>query len=207
MITVTSNKASVPIQVRCADSISTQGQWLADTVASLDGTGTGLIDGALFEIGWIDFRLRKQPDGSLLVCEPDFASDPLKALSEDVSRSLTVLTAQLDLLRVVSLTPEICRFNQTLLVRKGALDQRYIFARRQPASGSESGWYVGPADSPAEKPAPSDLEAIPLYSLMNRRPQILLALSLPVGCMVVWDGPFITTLLDPQGQNRWKTPN
>ncbi|MEJ0085043.1 MAG: hypothetical protein WDO72_05150 [Pseudomonadota bacterium] len=207
MITLTSNKASVPIQVRCTESISTQGQWLADTVASFDGTGSGLVDGASFEIGWSNFLLRKQPDGSLLVCEPDFTSDPFKAVSEDVSRSLTVLTAQIDLLRVVDLKAEPCRFDQTLVVRKGTLEQRHVFARRQQPSRSDSGWYLGPTDSPFGKPAAADLEEMPLYSLMNRRPQILLALALPVGCMVVWDGPAISTLLNPEGRNLWHTTN
>jgi len=206
MITLKSNKASVPIQVRCADSIGTQGQWLADTVASFEGTGRGLADGESVEIGWINFHLRKQPDGSLLVCEPDFATDPLKAVSEDVSRSLTVLTAQIDLLRVVDLKAEPCRFDQTLVVRKGTLEQRHVYARRQQPSGQDSGWYLGPADTPFARPALSELDALPLHALMNRRPQILLALALPVGCMVVWDGPQIAALLNPDGKNLWHTP-
>ena len=207
MITLKSNKASVPIQVRCADSIGTQGQWLADTIASFEGTGRGLVDGESMQIGWVNFHLRKQADGSLLVCEPDFASDPLRAVNEDVSRSLTVLTAQIDLLRVVDLKAEPCRFDQTLLVRKGTLEQRQVFARRQQPSGSDSGWYLGPTDTPFARPARADLDELPLYSLMNLRPQILLALALPVGCMVVWDGPQIAALLDPAGRNVWHTPS
>jgi hypothetical protein len=205
MITLRSNKAAVPVQVRCADSISLQGQWLADTVASFQETGRGLADGETLEIGWTNFHLRKQPDGSLLVCEPDFASNPFEAVSEDVSRSLTVLTAQLDLLRVVGLQAEPCRFDQTVLVRKGTLVQRQIFARRQPPAGSDSGWYLGPTETPFAKPAPSDVEALPLYALLNLRPQILLAFTLPVGCMVVWDGPQIAALLNPAGNNVWRT--
>ena len=162
MITLKSNKASVPIQVRCADSIGTQGQWLADTIASFEGTGRGLVDGESMQIGWVNFHLRKQADGSLLVCEPDFASDPLRAVNEDVSRSLTVLTAQIDLLRVVDLKAEPCRFDQTLLVRKGTLEQRQVFARRQQPSGSDSGWYLGPTDTPFARPARADLDELPL---------------------------------------------
>jgi hypothetical protein len=206
MIILKSDQASVPIVVRCADSIRMQGQWLADTVASLEASGRRLADGETLEIGWTDFRLRKQPDGSLLVCEPDFASNPLHAVSEDVSRSLTVLTAQIDLLRVVRLVAEPCRFDQTLLVRKGTLEQRQVFAKRQPPAGSDSGWFLGPTDSPFGKPGPDDIEAMPLHALMNRRPQILLAFTLPVGCMVIWDGPQIAALLDPQGVNLWRTP-
>jgi hypothetical protein len=206
MITLKSNKASVPIQVRCADSIGTQGQWLADTVASFERTGRGLADGESLEIGWINFYLRKQPDGSLLVCEPDFASDPLKAVNEDVSRSLTVLTAQIDLLRVVDLKAEPCRFDQTLVVRKGTLEQQRVCARRRQPSGPDSGWYLGPAATQSERPALSELDALPLHALMNRRPQILLALALPVGCRVVWDGPQIAALLNPAGRNFWRSP-
>lgn len=202
MITLKSTKASVPIQVRCSESLREQGQWLADTVAEFEGRGSGIADGGTVEIGWTVFHLRQQSDASLLVCEPDYSTDPFKAVNEDVSNSLTVLVGQIDMLRAVGLKVEPCRFDQTLIVRKGALEQQHVFARRQKPAAAHSGWYVGPTDSPFGTPAPRDLESIPLYALLNRRPQILLALALPVGCMVVWNGTDIVALLDPDGRDR-----
>ena len=149
MITLNSIKAAVPIQVRCSDSLREQGQWLADTVADFEGRGQGLVDGATVAIGWTIFHLRMQADGALLVCEPDYATDPFKAVRTDVSDSLTVLAGQIDMLRAVNLKAEPCRFDQTLIVRKGALEQRHIFARRSAPAAGDSGWYLGPTESPA----------------------------------------------------------
>jgi len=211
MITLKSNKASKPIEVRCEDNLREQGQWLADTVAEFEARGRGLDDGVAVQIGWTTFVLRAQPDGSLRLCEPDYDADPFKALRPEVTTSLTVLAAQVDLVRAVSLRNSLnleaveCRFDQKLVVRKGALSEPRVFANRQQPSGEDSGWYIGPAHdgSPAESPKAEDLESLRLYQLLKRRPTILYALALPVGYTVVWNGHNIEALADPQGRNLW----
>lgn len=203
MITLTSDKASVPIQVRCDEARREQAQWLADTVAEYDGRGTGLGDGVTLDIGWTVFYLRGQPDGSLLVCEPDYQSNPFTTVRADVTSSLTVLVAQIDLLRVTGLTAEPCRFNQKVVLRKGVLSEPRVFARRTKPTPEDSGWYIGPASGSTTAPNAEDLEAISLYELMNRRPHILFALALPIDYMVIWNGEVIEALLDPQGRNLW----
>lgn len=205
MITLKSDKASAQIQVRCDESRREQGQWLADTVAGFDGRGRALGDGVTLEIGWTVFYLRGQPDGSLLVCEPDYGTDPFKNVRADVTASLTVLVAQIDLLRAVNLTPEACRFDQKLIVRKGALDEPRIFANRLPPTKEDSGWYIGPASGIGGTPKAEELESMLLFELLGRRPHILFALALPTGYMVVWNGAAIERLLDPQGRNLWHT--
>ena len=139
------------------------------------------------------------------MCEPDYQTDPYKTVRADVTASLTVLVAQIDLLRVVNLTPEACRFDQRVIVRKGALDEARVFARRQKPTKEDSGWYIGPASGVAATPKAEDLEAIPLYELMNRRAHILFALALPADYMVIWNGTAIEALVDPQGRNLWHT--
>jgi hypothetical protein len=205
VITLTSDKASKQIQVRCDELRREQGQWLADTVAEFDGRERGLADGVTLEIGWTVFFLRGQPDGSLLVCEPDYQSDPFKTVRADVTASLTVLVAQIDLLRAIGVTPAACRFDQKIILKKGVLDEARIFARRQQSTQEDSGWYIGPAGGAAVTPKAEDLEAIPLYELMNRRAHILFALALPTDYMVVWNGTAIEALMDPQGRNLWHT--
>jgi hypothetical protein len=205
VITLTSDKASKQIQVRCDELRREQGQWLADTVAGFDGRDRGLADGVTLEIGWTVFYLRGQPDGSLLVCEPDYQTDPFKTVRADVTASLTVLVAQIDLLRAVNLEPEACRFDQRVIVRKGALDEARVFARRQKPTQGDSGWYIGPAGGAAVTPKADDLEAMPLYELMNRRAHILFALALPADYMVIWNATVIEALVDPQGRNLWHT--
>ena len=211
MITLKSNKASKPIEVRCEDNLREQGQWLADTVAEFEARGRGLDDGVAVQIGWTTFVLRAQPDGSLRLCEPDYDADPFKALRPEVTTSLTVLAAQVDLIRAVSLRNSLnleaveCRFDQKLVVRKGVLNEARLFANRQPPSGDDSGWYLGPAfDGRAgEPPTVDDLESMRLYQLLQRRPTILYAMAVPPGYTVVWNGHNIEALADPQGRNLW----
>jgi hypothetical protein len=211
MITLISNKASKPIEVRCDENLREQGQWLADTVADFEARGRILDDGVAVDIGWTTFVLRAQPDGSLRLCEPNYDADPFKTLRPEVTLSLTVLAAQIDLVRAVSLRNSLnleavpCRFDQKLVVRKGALDEPRVFANRQQPSGEESGWYVGPAQdgSAAASPQAEDLESLRVYQLLERRPTILYALALPVGYTVIWSGHNIEALADPQGRNLW----
>jgi hypothetical protein len=205
MITLKSTKASRLVEVRCEDNLREQGQWLADTIAEFEARGRELGDGAAMDVGWTTFVLRIQPDGSLRVCEPDYGSDPFKTLRPDVTTSLTILAAQIDLARVLGLEPVPCRFDQKLVVRKGALDDARLFASRQPPSGEDSGWYIGPAHPGPAAPPPKveDLESMRLYQLLARRPTVLYAMALPPGYTVLWKGHDIEALADPQGRNLW----
>src|SRR4051812_5506410 len=109
MITLKSSKASRPVEVRCEDNLREQGQWLADTIAEFETRGRSLGDGAAMDVGWTTFILRGQPDGSLRVCEPDYGADPFKTLRPEVTTSLTVLAAQIDLVRSFGLEAVPCR--------------------------------------------------------------------------------------------------
>lgn len=211
MITLKSNKASKPVEVRCEDNLREQGQWLADTVAEFESRGRGLGDGVTVEVGWTTFVLRAQPDGSLRVCEPDYDTDPFKTLRPEVTTSLTILAAQIDLVRAISLRNSLnleavpCHFDQKVVVRKGVLGEARVFANRQQPSREDSGWYIGPAHdgNAAAPPKAEDLESLRLYQLLKRRPTILYALALPVGYTVVWNGHNIEALADPKGRNLW----
>jgi hypothetical protein len=205
MITLKSTAASKAIEVCCDEKLREQGQWLADTVAGFEQRGGRLGDGVAVEVGWTTFVLRIQPDGALRVNEPEYGADPFKTVRPDVTVSLTILAAQIDMLRSLGLTPVPCRFDQKLIVRKGVLEAARIFANRREPKGEDSGWYIGPAHDgrPGEPPKPEDLEALRLFELVRRRPEILYALALPVGYTVVWNGNNIEALADPQGRNLW----
>lgn len=205
MITLKSTQASKAIEVRCDEKLREQGQWLADTIAGFEARGGRLGDGVAVEVGWTTFVLRIQPDGSLLVYEPEYGPDPFKTVRPDVTISLTILTGQIDMARALGLTPTPCRFDQKLIVRKGVLDSPRIFANRREPKGEDSGWYIGPAHDggAGQPPKAEDLESIRLFQLVQRRPEILYALALPVGYTVIWNGNNVEALADPQGRNLW----
>jgi hypothetical protein len=204
MITLKSTQASKAIEVRCDEKLREQGQWLADTIAGFEARGGRLGDGVAVEVGWTTFVLRIQPDGSLLVYEPEYGADPFKTVRPDVTVSLTILAAQIDMTRALSLTPLPCRFDQKLIVRKGVLDSPRIFANRREPKGEDSGWYIGSAQEGAgQPPRAEDLESMRLFQLVQRRSEILYALALPVGYTVVWNGNNVEALADPQGRNLW----
>jgi hypothetical protein len=202
MITVQSNNGSIPVSVRCRPDLAVLGRWLADLCAGFDRQGRGIADGVTIEVGWSVLRLVEQPDGSLLVCEPDYASDLPSALRDDVSITLQVLAAQRDLLKAVGLEATPCRFDQRVVVRKGALDAVKIYADRQEPAEGDSGWYIGPAER--LPPAGVDeLESVLLCRLVQRRPAVMAAMALPPGCIVVWDGNDIEAVFDPAGRAIW----
>lgn len=205
MVTLKSTQASKAIEVRCDEKLREQGQWLADTIAGFEARGGRLGDGVAVEVGWTTFVLRIQPDGSLLVYEPEYGPDPFKTVRPDVTISLTILTGQIDMARALGLTPTPCRFDQKLIVRKGVLDSPRIFANRREPKGEDSGWYIGPAHDggAGQPPKAEDLESIRLFQLVQRRPEILYALALPVGYTVIWNGNNVEALADPQGRNLW----
>lgn len=202
LITLESRKASIPITVRCDEAFDQQGRWLADLVASFDDRGPGLADGVTLQVGWSVLRLAVQGDGSLLVCEPDFAGNALSAFRPEVSTTLSVLKAQVALAKQVGLDPKPSRYDDKVVIYKGVFDMPAIYADRQPPKEGDSGWYIGPAEMNTS-PGADDLEAIRVYHLLTRRPHLMAALALPPGCIVAWNGTTIKAVFDPDGRNLW----
>jgi hypothetical protein len=186
----------------CDDAFARQAQSLLEAVASFRGEGKGLADGVTIQFGFSLLTLRQQGD-QLLICEPDYDGDPFADIRPDVTRTLAVLTGQVAVLRRLGVEPVEVRFNDLVVAARGCLEQRRVYLQRGEPEQGDSGWYIGPVDTPAPEQKPENFESFYLFELLSRRAPLLQVLGLPPDYLAVFDGDRIEAVLDENDTNVW----
>lgn len=189
------------VVVRCRDELAAQSKWLLATLRSMEASGSRFRDGETVQVGWSILTLREK-DGELVLCEPDFSHDPLRDVREDVTTTLVVLAQMKDVLARTGASPSFPTFREMLVLAKGVLDDRDVYLHRiATTTPGDSGWFIGrPGDA---APQPSDLDAMPIYALVARRPALLRVLALPVDFIAIVEGDAIKGIADGAGHEVW----
>ncbi|MGE0496095.1 MAG: hypothetical protein AB7S38_43220 [Vulcanimicrobiota bacterium] len=155
--------------------------------------------GTRVSLGWCDLVLAEQ-GCDLIVCEPDFETEPYFKRVEQVTTALEVASAQANFLKLYDLSPDPCGFRDRLLVAGASLQSpRLVMHRHSQARAGNSGWYFGPVEAEAI----SNLEefAKPMSGrLVKVRPALLAALTMPEGSLVLVEDDRLVEVRDPQGQ-------
>jgi len=86
-----------------------------------------------------------------------------------------------------------------VLARDVSESDRIYLERLDPAFPQDSGWYIGPADSPDEP----NLIALPVAEVLAMRPDLANNLSLPRGFLLGMDEHGIAAILNDQGRDVW----
>lgn len=204
------------VLVQCDNRLETQAEWLLKTIEDIsEETNDPIRDAWTLEIGFSVLALVER-DRMFVVCEPDYDDDPFENVVEDVSRSLWVVVMQNEVGEATGTSEQfkIPRFDETVVLRKGVLEEERIVMQRDEAeeddSGVEgaevvdSGWYIGGADDDEEgSEDEEDYEACYVYELLESRPMTLAVLALPTGYVAVFDGDDIEAIYDEEDENVW----
>lgn len=203
------------VLVQCDKRLEAQADWLLKTIEDVsEESGDPLEDRWTLELGFSVLALVER-DGKLIVCEPDFDEDPFENVVEDVSRSLWVVVMQNEVSEATDTGAYISipRFDETIVMRKGALEEDRIFVQRDEPDNSngsdlhDSGWYIGGADDDEEgSENPDDYEACYVYELLESRPMILSVLALPANYVAVFNGDDIEAIYNDEDENVWNPP-
>lgn len=197
--------------VDCAARLEPQAQALLSTLAARDTHGPPLADGTTVDFGWSRLTLRAEDD-TLVVHEPDFRGDPTTQTLPFADDTLQVILDQVQLCQRVGAEPQDVRWNQLLVLQSGILDQPRVYLERQSSSNPRfSGWYLGPVPPrgelrPAHETPPSSgkLEELTVAQVYARRPELVAALALPNGWLVVFADQIVEAVLNPQNVNVWE---
>jgi hypothetical protein len=187
------------VTARCDELLAPQAEWLLGLLARLFGQGVAIEVGRRIEFGWSMLTFKSDGLGGLVVCEPDFSANPFLDVRDDLSCTLRVQEAQSAFARHLKVSIAPASFQTKVVIRKGCLAAKRIYLERNAgASKADSGWYVGPCDADEEEPV---LEALYVYELLHRRPEVMQCLGIPPGHMVVFDGKRIEAVLDAGNRN------
>ncbi|GAB4070284.1 hypothetical protein GCM10028777_35000 [Angustibacter speluncae] len=184
------------VSVDCIDSAAEHVPWLLQRLSAAHEQGIPLHPGAVLRFGWSVLVLRREPDGRLQVCEPDFARDPGADLRPEISTTLRVQAATRDLMAYLDVVdPVPVAYDQTVRVLGDVLDEPVLHLVRNVPEGTSSGWFVtGPATPGVD--ALADPVPVPVHRLLVHRPTVIPALALPVGSVLTVQGDRLDQVLD-----------
>ena len=166
----------------------------------LERSGTRAGVPTTVDFGWTRFIIIES-GSKLVVHEPTFVGNVGDNVQGDVSRSLTIVARQVNVLRLLGVEGCDASFKETLVYVPGHIaDKKVYMERAHDKDPGDSGWYVGPVDG---KPSPREMVSRYTSELLHVRPALLDALLLPPGYLVVWDGDAIEAVVPDSGENVW----
>jgi len=184
----------------CSPKLEKQARRLLATIARFQHDPGGIHPGTTVDFGWSTLTLVEE-NAKLIICEPDFSRNPFKDIRFDVTCTLAVQGWQNNLLNKLGVVGVPCRFRDKVVLAKGCIGVGRVYLER--AKGvprGDSGWYIGPVDNSEEVQC---YEAIYVYQLLASRPELMQALMLPPGFLVVFDGSRIDGVLDADNRDIW----
>jgi hypothetical protein len=177
-----------------ADDLEPHVRGLFEVLEHRHAIGPPLRAGTTVGFGWSVLTLQGSAD-ELVLCEPDFAGDPMRDLVPRVDDTLRVAAEQADLLNAMGVVAESPLYLDHVVILPGVLAVPEAYAERsQPYDARDSGWYVGSASD--STPSSSAVQVVRVHELFRRRRAWMRALALPVGFLVVFEGSDITEIHD-----------
>lgn len=189
------------IRAECSRKHAAAAGHVLDAFENLSASGVRICAGSQIRFGWSLLRLFEDGEG-LRIKEPDFGRWPQQFWTETIDVTIEVLGAQTNLLRNLRLDGEDACFDQKIIAARDAISQPAVFLKRgSAASSDDSGWLLGAVDDP-EALSHGPLEAVLIANLVDRRPALLQALTLPVGFIAIFAGPVLEQVIDAGGTAR-----
>ena len=152
-------------------------------------------------IGWT--TLSFTDDGErLVVQEPDYDHEPESATRPDISVSIATLARQRQVLEQVGVAGAAIDFDQHVLTIRGVLEQAEVMLIRVESPGGRmTGWRLTPAAGIEDS---DEIDSIPVYAILAARPELLDAMLLPPGYLVLYSGDQLTTIVNQNDEIVWE---
>lgn len=166
---------------------------------------SAIKDGYRTEIGFSVFICQKVDDGYKIVV-PHYVDSPFNHTTDDLTLALWILVEQTKMLRICKLDGVATRFDDEIVVAKGALDSQIISLQRYPDLGKgASGWCIEAVkeneDGTFHSVQASGYESIYAYQLLQMRPALMKILALPYNYLVVFDGDNISEIINENDES------
>ena len=125
------------------------------------------------------------------IMAPAYFNSPLVNKTKDLSLSFQILQVQVQFLKFLDLGGENIFFQDKIVFSEGILDKKDFYMERSESPKGDTGWFIGFLEKNNE-----DLKAILAYELLELKPDIIMALGLPSGYLVVFKNNKIDAILD-----------
>lgn len=110
------------LTARCNAHLSSQANWLLETVRKIDESSGGLKDGATIRLSWTILTVKQSSTG-LVLHEPDYLGNPFEETVDSVNQSLIILAQQNDVLNKLGVAGEPVLFSDKIVYTKDCLKE------------------------------------------------------------------------------------
>lgn len=163
-------------------------------------------DNKILQLGFNYYKIEKVKD-EFQIYAIDYNKNPFKDFTEDLTQALDIMRNQLLITKKTGLiSDEIISFQDTMLVKKSALNSKELYLEKQQLKQeNDSGWYMGSLNDTEKSDNPDDYTVIKLYELLNICPQALAILNLPVGTLAIIKNNEIVGISDSNNNEVYAT--
>jgi len=162
--------------------------WFRSTLEADVLRGSRYQAGETLQIGWMLNSLIQREDGTLGVLEPDFKSIPIVWV-DSVTTTLQHLRLQKAVVESVGFGGQI---QYPSILQSGLIgvdltpQPGRLICDRSEEEGTDSGWFVGNAETACDYNNPTNLIRLSLYQMSLLVPNVVMFFALPCQCRVVF---------------------
>lgn len=159
------------------------------------------------KINW-SYYVIKEIKNEFVIFAVDYLKNPFEDITEDLTLSLNILQNQSAIINMTKLNEEETDFQQTLVVKKSALNSNKLYLLKQEStSNSDSGWFLGDINNTDNTNDPNELMCVKEYELLKICPCAVYVMNLPLGTLVTIIDKEINTICDANNNEVYNKNN
>lgn len=191
---IRSDRTGTPIRATALPDVEPQARGL---ISQFEEFSDEWRDGFTLQIGWAPLWLREDDDGFTILTR-DFPGDPRTASTEDLTPAIQVMVSLLQTAEAAGVKPVDVMWDDRVICIDGWDEVDLIqLTREAEHRAGDSGWLVD-TSPPASRDEPSvdELTAIPVWRMLQLRPAVARAFSLPSTTVTLVKGDHIVAIFD-----------
>lgn len=172
------------IIIKCEESLKDQGNWLLSVFEK--EVADKICDDFKVQVGFTMYIFKDKGEFFEVII-PDYAKDPFKDTTDNISISLILQFQLNDTVKKLDVNYEDVAFDDELLLLTKARNSDNIYLERyKDYNKGQSGWYIGAINMTEDMPRPEkgDIEHIAVCDILKFRPDLLKLLALPKGYII-----------------------
>ncbi|MGP4976476.1 hypothetical protein [Brachybacterium tyrofermentans] len=194
MTTIRSDRTGTQIRATALPDLEPQ---TAGLISQFEEFSEEWRDGFMLQIGWAPLWLREDDDGFTILTR-DFQGDPRTASTEDLTLTIWMMVSLLHTAQTAGVEPVDVAWDDRVICIDGWDKADLIqLTRETERRAGDSGWLVD-TSPPASRDEPSadEMTAIPVWRMLQLRPAVARAFSLPSTTATLVKGDHIVAIFD-----------
>lgn len=192
--TIRSDRAGTQIRATALPDLEPQ---TAGLISQFEELSDEWRDGFTLQIGWAPLWLREDDDGFTILTR-DFQGDPRTASTADLTLAIQVMSSLLQTADAAGVEPMDVMWDDRVICIDGWDKADLIQLTREAEHRvGDSGWLVDTSPpSSRDEPSADELTAIPVWRMLQLRPAVARAFSLPSTTATLVKGDHIVAIFD-----------